>query len=225
MEAFLAGDQMARGYLAVPSRETGPAPAVLVLHAWWGLTELFMGVCDRLAEAGFVAFAPDLYDGPTATTIEGAEQLMEASDGARSRAIAVAAVAFLRAHPAAQTGPVGVVGFSMGAYWAFALSTLRPDDVAAVVAFYGTGERADFAAARAAYLGHFAEDDPFEPLPEVRALEDLIRSAGREVTFHRYPGTKHWFFEENRPDAYDSNAAQLAWERTTTFLRHALAED
>ena len=170
------------GYLAVSPGGSGAG--VLVLHAWWGLTDLFTGVCDRLTAAGFIAFVPDLYDGPTATTIEGAEQLMEASDEARSRAIAEAAVAYLRAQPGAQAGPLGAVGFSMGAGWAFALSALRPDDLAAV-----------------------------------RALEDQIRAAGREVAFHLYPGTRHWFVEDNRPDAYDAAAARLAWERTLRFLR------
>src|SRR5690606_41241085 len=51
------------GYLTLPDRGTGPG--VLVLHSWWGLTPFFRGVCDRLAEAGFVALAPDLYGGRT----------------------------------------------------------------------------------------------------------------------------------------------------------------
>ncbi len=222
MDEFQVGDRTARGYLALPPGATGPGPGVLVLHAWWGLTDLFTSVCDRLADAGFVAFAPDLYDGPTATTIAGAERLMEASDGARSRAIADAAVAYLRAHPAVHGGPIGAVGFSMGAAWAFLLSALRPADIAAVIAFYGTTEGVDFAATRAAYLGHFAEHDQFEPLASVRALEEQIRRAGRDVTFHIYPGTTHWFCEDNRPDAYDADAARRAWERTVVFLRHHL---
>ena len=113
----------------------------------------------------------------------------------------------------------------MGAGWAFALSALRSDDLAAVVAFYGTAwvEGTDFATARAAYLGHYAEEDAFDPLAAVRALEGQIRSAGRDVAFHIYPGARHWFFEDNRPDAYDAAAADLAWERTVAFLRRALA--
>jgi carboxymethylenebutenolidase len=223
IEEFQVDGRAARGYLALPEGVTGPWPAILVLHAWWGLTDMFTGVCDRLAAAGFVAFAPDLYDGPTATTIADAERLMEESDRARSRAIALAALAQLREHVSVQDGPIGVVGFSMGANWAFHLSVLRPEDIAAVVAFYGgTMERADFASARAAYLGHFAERDEFEPLEAVRALEEQIRVGGREVTFHVYPGTGHWFFEDNRPDAYDAEAAHLAWERTVTFLQRTL---
>ena len=50
----------ASGYLATPDTVRG-APGVVVLHAWWGLTEPFRHVCDRLAEAGFIALAPDLY--------------------------------------------------------------------------------------------------------------------------------------------------------------------
>ncbi len=54
---------------------------------------------------------------------------------------------------------------------------------------------------------------------EVRALEERIRSAGRKVSFHYYPGTKHWFFEENRVEDYQPQAASLAWARTLDILR------
>jgi carboxymethylenebutenolidase len=57
----------------------------------------------------------------------------------------------------------------------------------------------------------------------VRALEARIRAAGREVEFHVYPGTGHWFVEPDRPDAYDAAAADLVWERTLAFLAAHLA--
>ncbi len=219
MEEFQAGNRAAMGYLALP--EQGHGPGVLVLHAWWGLTAVVKGVCDRLATEGFVAFAPDLYDGRTAATIDEAQELMAKRDAGRMRAVALAAMDRLRADSTVGEQAIGVVGFSMGANWAFLLNELKPDDIAAVVAFYGTGEM-DFTASRAAYLGHYAEQDEFDPLESVRALEAEIRSAGREVTFHVYPGTRHWFFEQDRPDAYDAPAARLAWDRTTAFLHSHL---
>ncbi len=91
----------------------------------------------------------------------------------------------------------------MGAAWAIELATgEQPDDFAAVVLFYGAAE-GDFARSRAAFLGHFAPGDEWEPDEGVAALEAAIRAAGKEVTFHRYPGAGHWFFEADRPDAYD----------------------
>jgi len=212
-----------RAYLATP--EDGSGPGVLVLHAWWGLTEVFTGVCDRLAAAGFVALAPGLYpDGATADTIPDAEALVEKHDRAPEVAegIVLAAAGHLRDLAGATGERIGGVGFSMGAWWALRLSQLRPDDVGAVVAFYGSGG-GDFGAARAAYQGHFAENDDFEPLEDVRALEETIRASGREVEFHAYPDTGHWFFEANRPDAYDAAAAELAWERTVSFLKKHLS--
>ena len=71
MIMFAAGDRTGTGYLALPDQEHGPG--VLVLHAWWGLNPFFKELCDRLARAGFVAFAPDLYQGRTAATIDETE--------------------------------------------------------------------------------------------------------------------------------------------------------
>jgi dienelactone hydrolase len=68
-----------QGFLAVPP--TGKGSGVLVLHAWWGLNDTMRAFCTRLAEAGFVAFAPDLYHGKVTDTIAGAETLSDALTG------------------------------------------------------------------------------------------------------------------------------------------------
>jgi carboxymethylenebutenolidase len=212
-----------RAYLAVPERGTGAG--VLVLHAWWGLTPVFTDVCDRLAAHGYLALAPSLYaDGAATASIAEAEALVAAHDSepAVAEGIVLAALDQLRGLPAVTGVPVAVIGFSMGAYWALNLSQARPDDVGAVVAVYGS-DGGDYGTARAAYLGHFAEHDDFEPLEAVRALESRIRAAGRDVTFHVYPGTGHWFVEPNRPDAYNAAAAELVWDRTLAFLKARLA--
>jgi carboxymethylenebutenolidase len=196
---------------------------VLVLHAWWGLTPVFTEVCDRLAAAGFVALAPGLFPGgATAATIAEAEALRDAHDEAAVvEPIVLAATEHLRGLPAVTGAHIGIIGFSLGASWALPLSQVRPDDISAVVVFYGTDD-GDYSAARAAYLGHFAEHDDFEPLAAVHALQERIRAAGRDVSFHIYPGTGHWFVEPNQPPAYDAGAAQLAWERTLDFLKAQL---
>jgi len=212
-----------RAYLALPER--GAGPGVLVLHAWWGLTPVFTDVCDRLAAAGYVALAPSLFSGgATAATIAEAEALVAAHDRAAAEAEAVvqAAAERLRELPAVTGSQIGAIGFSLGAYWALQLSQVRPGDIGAVVTMYGTDD-GDYGTARAAYLGHFAEHDDYEPLEAMQALEAKIRAAGRAVTFHVYPGTGHWFVEPNQPAVYDAAAANLVWERTLAFLQAHLA--
>jgi carboxymethylenebutenolidase len=215
------GAPVAVGYEAAPAG--GGGPGVLLLHAWWGLNDFFRGLCDRLAAEGFVVVAPDLWGGAVATTIEEAEGLIS-HEQRNSAAMAQAvdgALEHLLSHPARRGEGVGAIGFSMGAAWALDLAGRRPE-LRAVTIFYGAGE-GDFAAARAAFLGHFAADDPWEPLEGVRQMEAEMRAAGREVTLHLYPGAGHWFCEDDRPDAYRPEAAALAWERTLAFLREKLA--
>jgi carboxymethylenebutenolidase len=216
MAEFDVDGRTASGYLAVP--EGGHGPGVLVLHAWWGLTPFFEGVCDRLAAEGFVALAPDRYGGPTAKTIEEATDLQRLEDPGRTEAELVAAVDYLLGHDAVTGDGLATMGFSAGAAWALLLSTLKPNQVKAVVAFYGSWPM-DYSGAQAAYLGHYAETDEWEPTEQVRGTEEALRAAGREVTFYTYPDVDHWFFEQDRPDSYDAEATRLAWERTIEFLR------
>ncbi len=207
-----------QGYLAVP--RTGKGPGILVLHAWWGLNDTIKGVCDRLAGEGFVAFAPDLYHGKVADTIPGAEALAKALDDNRLQAEIKEAVKYLSERAGQAEQGLSVIGFSLGAYYALDLSNAVSERIRSVVVFYGTGPE-DFSNSRADYLGHFAENDPYEPKSNVDNLEARLRGAGRPATFHIYPGTGHWFFEPDRKDAYNEAAAKLAWDRTLDFLKQS----
>jgi carboxymethylenebutenolidase len=111
----------------------------------------------------------------------------------------------------------------MGASWGFWAATRFPDDVAAVTAFYGSQD-IDFAPARAAFQGHFAEHDEFVSDDQRTEMEAHLRLLHKDVDFHRYPGTGHWFFEDDRPAAHVAGAAELAWDRTLTFLHDRLDE-
>ena len=212
-----------QGFLALPP--TGTGNAVLVLHAWWGLNDTMKACCTRLAESGFVAFAPDLYHGKVADNIAEAETLGQALDTNHLQAKAEIAEAtmFLNERAGQAERGLAVIGFSLGAYYALDLAAADPEHIHSVVLFYGTDGTmgSDFSNSKAEYLGHFAENDEFEPQSNIDNLEESLRRAGRPVTFYRYSGTGHWFFEPDRSDAYNQAAASLAWDRTLAFLRHS----
>jgi len=215
-------DIFEQGYLALPESET-PARAILVLHAWWGLNAFLKQFCDRLAREGFVVFAPDMYDGRIATTIEQAEQYSSTHDSARASQLLNESVRALRQHPRTVDGAIGVVGFSFGAYYALTLLQEIPEQLGAVVVFYGTGVTS-FEKAGPAVQAHFAADDEYEPQASQDGLQGSLQSAGINATFYQYAGTGHWFFESDQP-AYDAAAAELAWQRTVRFLKEQLSAD
>lgn len=217
---IITNDLEAEAHLALPA--SGKGPGVLVLHPWWGLNADITNVADRLAEAGFVALAPDLYNGRIATTIEKAGEYADSLDQEASQAIVQAAANALQAHDACQAGPIGVIGFSLGAMFAIWLAHTQPEQVSAVVLFYGLGWP-DQTNTQASYLGHFAENDPYEDDEYRDAFAEALKKDGRPTTFYIYPNTGHWFFEPSRHDAYDGAAAVLAWQRTLHFLQQTVA--
>lgn len=218
MVEFNVEGKPGKGYLASPEK---PRSGVLVLHAWWGLNDFFKSFADRLASQGFLALAPDLYDGPVAKSVDEAKVVMSKADDDRVKKIVLGAAEYLKSIPSIAGRKIGVIGFSMGAGWSYSLSIMKPETVGAVVVFYGSYP-VDFSKSQASYLGHFSPEDEWEPVADVRATEEKIRAAGREVAFHFYPGTKHWFVEENRPVEYNPAASDLAWKRTLEFLNNKL---
>jgi carboxymethylenebutenolidase len=218
---FASEGERARGYLALPARGSGPG--VLVLQEWWGLVDHIRDVCDRFARAGFVALAPDLYRGATASEPDAAGRLMMDLDLPRAARDVEGAVAALLGETATAGGTVGVVGFCMGGQLALLAGT-KIRRIGAVVDCYGIhpNVQLELSGLAAPVLGIFAERDAFVPPAAVRKLEAELRAAGKRCDFTIFPAVDHAFLNDTRPDVYDAAAAERAWSLITSFLRAEL---
>jgi carboxymethylenebutenolidase len=214
-----------RGYLATPDSPEG-APGVVVIQEWWGLNDEIRGVADRLARCGYLALVPDLFRGKCTVEEQEAKHLMEGLDFGDAAAQDIAgAVAFLRQRSA----KVAVMGFCMGGALTW-LALGKIADLSAGVVWYGVPplEYIDAARITAPVLGHFATQDLFFPIERVDALETRLAGAGVTKQFHRYLAhhafANHSAVGEGRIAAtqFDPVWAQLAWDRTLTFLGRTL---
>ncbi len=213
--------QSPKVYLALPP--SGKGAGVVLIHAWGGLNPFFKSVCDRLAKEGFVAMAPDLFEGQIATAPAAAKRLRAKPKREPTNRTLIRAIEELSNHPAVQGSTIGVMGFSMGGHWALWLSQRPELPIGATVTFYGA-RAGDFTGSRAAFLGHFAEKDDWVSDAAPKKLKRRLEMAGRVAEFFVYPGTGHWFFESDRADAYNPQSAELAWDRTIKFFRKNLKE-
>ena len=205
-------------FLAKPKSD--PRGGILVLHAWWGLNDFIKDFCSRLADEGYVVLAPDLYNGAIAKTIPEAEKLRaKLKRDAISKQILQS---LKQLQVEVNKKPLSLIGFSLGAYWGLWLVDENPKTFAATALFYSTRGMKNTETS-SAFLGHFAETDPYVSDSGRKKLEKTLTTAGADVSFHVYPNTSHWFFENDRPE-YNAQAADLAWKRTTDFLKTNLAK-
>lgn len=207
-------------YLVQP--DAGPGPGVLVLHSWWGLTAGAKRVADRFADAGFTAMVPDLMAGEIPESYEAAQKLLSKADMNVTADLVLSSPVSLRAYSADPQAPIAVVGYSSGASWALWLATRLPDDFAAVVAYYGA-QNIDFDELRAPVLAHFAEFDELVSDDDRTEMHARLLLSEKSIEVHDYPGTQHWFAEEDQLDRYDADAAELAWNRTIEFVSSELS--
>ena len=215
MVSFTADGGTTGGYLAEPA-PGGAAKGVIVIQEWWGLNDHIKDVADRFARAGFTALAPDLYHGTVAKSPDEAGKLLMALNIGQAEKDLRGAVAHLRE----MTGkPVGVVGFCMGGTLSLFAACASGKDVGACVIYYGGHPRVEFDFDRltAPVLGHWAERDDVANQNAAK-IEAALRQRGKSCEFHRYPGTRHGFFNDRRPEVYDANAARQSWERTVAFF-------
>ena len=223
---FPSNGSTASGYLATPT--SGKGPGLLVIQEWWGLVPQVKRVCDRLAEEGFVALAPDLYHGEIAqhTEMDKANELMQSLPPDRAARDMAGAIDYLLGHEAVEGHRVGVIGFCMGGMLTLMISALQGDRIAAAVPFYGAplGDMApDWSGLTASVQGHFAEKDDFFGPEAIKALEAQLKGLGKDVDFIVYPGTGHAFANEENPlGTHDVGAAKTAWDSGVAFLKSKL---
>ena len=226
MVVFEAGDVTAGGYLALPE---GTGPGVMVIQEWWGLAPQIKSVCDRLAEKGFVALAPDLYHGELAqhSEMDKAGELMSTLPPERATRDMSGAIDYLLKNSNVDSATVGVVGFCMGGMLSLLIAASEGERIAAVAPFYGAplgDNEPDWTNLTARVEGHFASVDDFFPPDSVAGLENKLIEMGKDVTFNIYPQTGHAFANEENPlGTYNSEIADVAWRKVLEMFNESLS--
>ena len=209
------------GYLAVPASGTGPG--VVVIQEWWGLVDHIKTVADRLAAVGFVALAPDFYDGQTTSSPDEAGKLMMALNIDEAEKKLRGAVDYLLSRDEVTATRVGTVGFCMGGQLSLSAACANAK-VGACVDFYGIhpNVKPDLSALQAPVLGFFAEKDGFVTPDAARQLERDLKAAGKDVEITVFEGADHAFFNDTRAEVYHDAYAKQCWDRMVTFYRQHL---
>lgn len=217
MVEFAGNGQSYSGYLA---KAEGGGPGVVVIQEWWGLVGHIKSVADRFAKAGFTAIAPDFYHGRATAEPDEAGTLMMALNVEDAAKVVRGAVDALLAQPETLGGHVGVVGFCMGGQLSMFAATVDPR-ITACVNFYGVHPmvKPDFSNLNGPVLGFFAEHDEYASPEAVAALKAELEGLEKPHEFHTFGGTHHAFFNDDRPEVYNPEAAEKAWARTVEFFR------
>jgi carboxymethylenebutenolidase len=128
------------GYYVKPNTQ-GPHPAVIVIMEAFGLNDYIKSICDRLAQAGYAALAPDFYHGAVYpyTDMGGAIAKLKTLKDDVAMAEFSKGVEFLGKQLDTKRGGVGVIGFCMGGRYTFLANAVQASNVKAAVSFYGGG--------------------------------------------------------------------------------------
>jgi len=197
-------------------------PGVLVIHENRGLTAHIEDVTRRIALEGFLALAPDALTplGGTPEDSEKAPALIGQLDKEKTTKNFLAAVKYLRTHPLS-TGKVGVVGFCWGGAMANQMAVHSPDVIAAVPYYGLVPASEDVPKIKASLLLHYAGID--ERINSgIPAFEAALKAASVNYRIFMYEGAQHAFNNDTSPARYNKDAAQLAWQRTISFLKEKL---
>jgi carboxymethylenebutenolidase len=204
------------------------ATAVVVIHEIFGLSDWVRGVTDQLAEAGYIAIAPDLLSG-TAPGGGGTAEL--GSGDAVRKAISSlppdqitadlnAVTSYVAKLPAAN-GKVAVAGFCWGGGQTFRFAT-NNKEIKAAFPFYGTGpdNAEDVARITAPVYGSYGGNDA-RVNATIPASTDLMKKAGKTYEPVIYDGAGHGFMRAGEDPAGkepDRKAREAAWKRLKELL-------
>jgi len=224
-------------YLALPDSD-GPHPAVIVFQEIFGVNSHIREVTERLAQEGYVAIAPALYQrqapgfetGYTAADIEIGRKYKDETTAAQLLADTQATIHYLSQLPDVNPEAVGCIGFCFGGHVAYLAATLP--EIKATASFYGAGIATSTPGGgpptltktpeiKGTLYAFFGDEDASIPLEEVTAIETELKKYGVQHHIFRYPAD-HGFFCDHR-GSYDAAAAHDALSQVKALFQTVLS--
>jgi dienelactone hydrolase len=203
---YKEGETVLQGLMAWDDASKARRPGVLVVHEWWGHNEHARHQAKRLAEAGYIGFALDMY-----------------GKGKRFHA----ALELIKQDPHVSADRIAAIGYCFGG--AVVLDETRAGtDLDAVVSFHGalaTKSPAEPGKVQARVLVLTGAADPFVPKEQVEAFSQEMKAARAMFRVVTYPGVKHGF---TNPDAgkagmdaleYNAEADKKSWAAMLELLK------
>lgn len=230
---YKQGATALKGFLAYDDAKAGKRLGVLVVHEWWGLNQYARDQAVRLAKAGYVAFAADMYgEGKVAQHPQDAQAFVQEAtkDPATLAARFDAALGVLKEQPQTDGSRIAAVGYCFGGGVALGMA-LAGKDLAAVATFHGAmppPAPVQKGAVKPRILIQTGGADSMVPSDKVKAFAKELRDAGAKVEVVVYPGAKHSFTVPDADKAgmeslhYDRKAAQESWAKMLAFFKKVL---
>lgn len=219
------------GYYVTPAG-TGKFPAVIVLMEAFGLNKWCKSICDRLAQSGFAAIAPDFYRGATYayTDVPNAIAKLKSLNDDAIMSDVGKSIDFLVSKPEINPNGIGVIGFCMGGRYAFLSNAAYPTKIKAAISFYGGGIDAATGnplgqkslldrvpAMQAPIMLMYGSEDQLIAADEHGRVATALSKAKKRYILNLFPNAGHGFMSDRREN-FSPAAAAEAWMMTTGFL-------
>jgi carboxymethylenebutenolidase len=220
---FKSGERTIKAFVVYPERKD-KAPAVLVIHEIFGLTDWVRSLCDELAEAGVIAIAPDLLSGQKFEDVDGARKVTYALPKEQVKADLDATAEYALTKIPSCNGTLAVCGFCWGGAQTFNYAN-ENSKLKAAYSFYGTAptEASKVANIACPVYGFYAENDE-RVNATISKAEELMKTAGKKYEPVIYKGAGHGFMRSGEPAdpnvrVSDKKARDEAWARWKTLLK------
>ena len=224
---YKQGDTTLKGQIAYDDAAKGKRPGVIVVHEWWGLNDYAKGRAKMLAEAGYVAFAVDMF-GDGKSTEHPEEAGKWASAVAQNKQVGIdrfnAALALFKKNERVDANHIAAIGYCFGGGVVLTMA-LQGTDLDGVVSFHGalptepaTGK------VTASILACHGAADPLITPEQVATFQKNLVDAGADWEFISYGGAKHSFTNPGAdahnipPLAYNEKADKRSWQALLDFL-------
>ena len=220
--SYKSGDETVQGILYTPSG-SGPFPAIIVIHEYWGLNDWVKEQASKLADQGYVAFAIDLYRGKVATTPDMAHEIMRGVPEDRAKRDLHAAFEFLASQPNVKKDRIGSIGWCMGGGYSLEVALQEPTLAADVINYGHLATDPDaIKKINAPILGLFGGQDHGITPDDVHKFEATMKQMGKKIDVKIYDDAGHAFENPNNKGGYRPEDAANAWQRTVLFLAENL---